>query len=214
MSGVRLENTTLDMLGRARRVVVTEKETVFIDGRGNFDQIAGRVDHIRAEIEQSDSDFDREKLQERLAKIAGGVAVIKVGGRSEAELESRKVRIERAVRVALLAVMEGIATGGGVSLPFLASSPSAPALTGDEAAGAAIVAAALEAPLRQLAANAGFDPDQVVRSIQGKGSTFGLNVHTGRYGDLFAAGIIDAAAVLRIAIQSAVATTERYLMVA
>ena len=165
--GLKLENAGLDMLGRARKVVITKDETTIVDGAGDADQIAGRVNQIRAEIEKSDSDYDREKLQERLAKLAGGVAVIKVGAATEVELKERKHRIEDAVRNAKAAVEEGIVPGGGVALVQAGKTAFDKLdLVGDEATGANIVKVALDAPLRQIAVNAGLEGGVVVEKVR------------------------------------------------
>ncbi|MCW2502604.1 MAG: chaperonin GroEL [Actinomycetia bacterium] len=210
--GLKLENATLDLLGRARKVVVTKDETTVVDGAGDADQIAGRVNQIRAEIEKSDSDYDREKLQERLAKLAGGVAVIKVGAATEVELKERKHRIEDAVRNAKAAVEEGIVAGGGVAL--LQASVIAFEkldLSGDEATGANIVKVALEAPLKQIAVNAGLEGGVVVERVRNLEAGWGLNAATGEYVDLIAAGIIDPAKVTRSALQNAASIAALFL---
>src|SRR6266542_809268 len=188
--GLKLETATLDLLGRARKVVVTKDETTIVEGAGDPDQIQGRVNQIRAEIEKSDSDYDREKLQERLAKLAGGVAVIKVGAATEVELKERKHRIEDAVRNAKAAVEEGIVAGGGVALLQAAAEAFAGLkLTGDEATGANIVKVAVEAPLKQIAINAGLEGGVVVEKVKGLPQGHGLNAATGVYEDLLAAGV-------------------------
>src|SRR5881227_1312331 len=192
--GLKLENTTLDLLGRARKVVVTKDETTIVEGAGDTDQIAGRVNQIKNEIEKSDSDYDREKLQERLAKLAGGVAVIKVGAATEVELKERKHRIEDAVRNAKAAVEEGIVAGGGVALAQAAKVAfDKLELDGDEATGANIVRVALEAPLKQIAINAGHEGGVVVEKVRNSETGHGLNAATGEYVDMIAAGIIDPA---------------------
>src|SRR5918911_1498953 len=198
--GLKLENTGLDLLGRARKVVVTKDETTIVEGAGDADQIAGRVNQIRAEIEKSDSDYDREKLQERLAKLAGGVAVIRAGAATEVELKERKHRIEDAVRNAKAAVEEGIVPGGGVALlqAGLRAFDKLD-LTGDEATGANIVRVALEAPLKQIAVNAGLEGGH------------GLDAATGGYVDLVKAGIIDPAKVTRSALQNAASIAGLFL---
>ncbi len=179
--GLKLENATLDLLGRARKVVVTKDETTIVEGSGDTDQIAGRVNQIRAEIEKSDSDYDREKLQERLAKLAGGVAVIKVGAATEVELKERKHRIEDAVRNAKAAVEEGIVAGGGVALAQAGRTAFEKIdLEGDEATGANIVKVALEAPLKQIAINAGLEGGVVAEKVRGLELGHGLNAATGR----------------------------------
>src|SRR6201747_1017475 len=194
--GLKLENAGLDLLGRARKVVVTKDETTIVEGSGDTDQIAGRVSQIRAEIENSDSDYDREKLQERLAKLAGGVAVIKVGAATEVELKERKHRIEDAVRNAKAAVEEGIVAGGGVGLLQAGTKAlAALELTGDEATGANIVRVAIEAPLKQIAINAGLEGGVVADKVKNLPAGQGLDAATGEYKDLIAAGIVDPAKV-------------------
>jgi chaperonin GroEL len=210
--GLKLENATLDLLGRSRKVVVTKDETTIVEGAGDTEQIAGRVAQIRAEIEKSDSDYDREKLQERLAKLAGGVAVIKAGAATEVELKERKHRIEDAVRNAKAAVEEGIVAGGGVAL--LQASVSAFEkldLTGDEATGANIVRVALEAPLKQIAINAGLEGGVVAEKVRGLAPGHGLDAATGEYVDLIATGIIDPAKVTRSALQNAASIAALFL---
>jgi chaperonin GroEL len=210
--GLKLENTTLDLLGRARKVVITKDETTIVEGAGDAEEIAGRVSQIRAEIEKSDSDYDREKLQERLAKLAGGVAVIRAGAATEVELKERKHRIEDAVRNAKAAVEEGIVAGGGVAL--LQASKTAfekLQLEGDEATGANIVKVALEAPLKQIAVNAGLEGGVVVEKVRGLEGGHGLNAATGEYVDLIAAGIIDPAKVTRSALQNAASIAGLFL---
>ncbi|MGB2571089.1 chaperonin GroEL [Micromonospora citrea] len=202
--GLKLDAVGLDMLGRARKVVVTKDETTIVDGAGDAEQIQGRVNQIRAEIEKSDSDYDREKLQERLAKLAGGVAVIKVGAATEVELKERKHRIEDAVRNAKAAVEEGIVPGGGVALVQAGKTAFDKLdLTGDEATGAQIVKIALDAPLRQIAVNAGLEGGVVVEHVRNLDPGHGLNAANGEYVDLLAAGIIDPAKVTRSALQNA-----------
>ncbi|NJC73628.1 chaperonin GroEL [Planosporangium thailandense] len=202
--GLKLESATLDMLGRARKVVVTKDETTIVDGAGDADQIQGRVNQIRAEIEKSDSDYDREKLQERLAKLAGGVAVIKVGAATEVELKERKHRIEDAVRNAKAAVEEGIVPGGGVALVQAGKTAfDKLELNADEATGAQIVRLALDAPLRQIAANAGLEGGVVVEKVRNLPVGHGLDAASGEYVDMLAAGIIDPAKVTRSALQNA-----------
>lgn len=202
--GLKLDAVSLDMVGRARKVVVTKDETTIVDGAGDAEQIQGRVNQIRAEIDKSDSDYDREKLQERLAKLAGGVAVIKVGAATEVELKERKHRIEDAVRNAKAAVEEGIVPGGGVALVQAGKTAFDKLdLTGDEATGAQIVKIALDGPLRQIAVNAGLEGGVVVEHVRGIEAGHGLNAATGGYVDLMAAGIIDPAKVTRSALQNA-----------
>jgi chaperonin GroEL len=210
--GLKLENVTLDLLGRARKVNVTKDETTIVDGAGDADQIAGRVNEIRAEIERSDSDYDREKLQERLAKLAGGVAVIKVGAATEVELKERKHRIEDAVRNAKAAVEEGIVPGGGVALVHAAKTAFDKLdLVGDEATGANIVKIALDAPLRQIAVNAGHEGGVVVEKVRTLEPGHGLNAQTGEYVDMLSAGIIDPAKVTRSALQNAASIAALFL---
>ncbi|MDT0268110.1 chaperonin GroEL [Streptomyces sp. DSM 44915] len=209
--GLKLENATLDLLGRARKVVITKDETTIVDGAGDSDQVQGRVNQIRAEIENSDSDYDREKLQERLAKLAGGVAVIKAGAATEVELKERKHRIEDAVRNAKAAVEEGIVAGGGVALLQAASALDKLELEGDEATGAAAVRLALEAPLKQIAVNAGLEGGVVVEKVRNLTPGWGLNAATGEYVDLLAAGIPDPTKVTRSALQNAASIAALFL---
>jgi chaperonin GroEL len=210
--GLKLESTGLDMLGRARKFVTTKDETTIVDGAGDTDQIAGRVNQIRSEIEKSDSDYDREKLQERLAKLAGGVAVIKVGAATEVELKERKHRIEDAVRNAKAAVEEGIVAGGGVALVQAADVAFEKLdLTGDEATGAQIVRFATEAPLKQIAINAGLEGGVVAEKVRNLQAGHGLNAATGEYVDMIAEGIIDPAKVTRSALQNAASIAALFL---
>ncbi|MDQ7906645.1 chaperonin GroEL [Phytohabitans sp. ZYX-F-186] len=210
--GLKLDAATLDLLGRARKVVVTKDETTIVDGAGDADQIQGRVNQIRAEIEKSDSDYDREKLQERLAKLAGGVAVIKVGAATEVELKERKHRIEDAVRNAKAAVEEGIVPGGGVALVQAGKTAFDKLdLAGDEATGATIVKIALDAPLRQIAVNAGLEGGVVVEKVRNLETNHGLNAASGEYVDLLSAGIIDPAKVTRSALQNAASIAALFL---
>ncbi|MFK0240670.1 MULTISPECIES: chaperonin GroEL [unclassified Microbacterium] len=210
--GLKLENATLDLLGRARKVIVTKDETTIVEGAGEAEQIEGRVTQIRREIENTDSDYDREKLQERLAKLAGGVAVIKAGAATEVELKERKHRIEDAVRNAKAAVEEGIVPGGGVALIQSGTKAlDALSLTGDEATGANIVRVAIEAPLKQIALNAGLEPGVVANKVSELPSGQGLNAATGEYVDMFAAGIIDPAKVTRSALQNAASIAALFL---
>ena len=207
-----MENTGIELLGRARKVVVTKDETTIVEGAGDPDQIAGRVNQIRAEIDASDSDYDREKLQERLAKLAGGVAVIKAGAATEVELKERKHRIEDAVRNAKAAVEEGIVAGGGVAL--LQASQAAfekLELEGEEAVGANIVKVAVEAPLKQIAVNAGLEGGVVAEKVRHLDASFGLNAATGEYVNLIEAGIIDPAKVTRSALQNAASIAALFL---
>ncbi|MET9316901.1 MULTISPECIES: chaperonin GroEL [unclassified Kribbella] len=210
--GLKLDTVDLELLGQARKIVVTKDETTIVEGSGDADQITGRVNQIRAEIEKSDSDYDREKLQERLAKLAGGVAVIKVGAATEVELKERKHRIEDAVRNAKAAVEEGIVAGGGVAL--LQASVVAfekLELEGDEATGAEIVRKAVEAPLKQIAVNAGLEGGVVVEKVRNLEPGHGLNAATGEYVDLIATGIIDPAKVTRSALQNAASIAALFL---
>ncbi|MFI6075066.1 chaperonin GroEL [Actinoplanes sp. NPDC051343] len=210
--GLKLDGADLSLLGTARKVVITKDETTVVDGGGNAEQIQGRVNQIRAEIEKSDSDYDREKLQERLAKLAGGVAVIKVGAATEVELKERKHRIEDAVRNAKAAVEEGIVPGGGVALVQAGKSAFDKLdLVGDEATGANIVKVALDAPLRQIAVNAGLEGGVVVEKVRNLEAGWGLNAATGEYVDLLAAGIIDPAKVTRSALQNAASIAALFL---
>ncbi len=208
--GLKLDAVSLELLGRARSVIVTKDETTIIDGAGDADQISGRVNQIRKEIENSDSDYDREKLQERLAKLAGGVAVIKVGAATEVELKERKHRIEDAVRNAKAAVEEGIVPGGGVAL-IQASKKVNLDLTGDEATGAQIVISACAAPLRQIAVNAGLEGGVVVEKVAALPAGQGLNAATDEYVDMLKAGIIDPAKVTRSALQNAASIAALFL---
>ncbi|MFD4611109.1 chaperonin GroEL [Streptomyces sp. NPDC088337] len=209
--GLKLENATVDLLGRARKVVITKDETTIVDGAGSTDQVAGRVNQIRAEIENSDSDYDREKLQERLAKLAGGVAVIKAGAATEVELKERKHRIEDAVRNAKAAVEEGIVAGGGVALLQSTSVFDKLELEGDEATGANAVKLALEAPLKQIAVNGGLEGGVVVEKVRNLAVGHGLNAATGEYVDMIAEGIIDPAKVTRSALQNAASIAALFL---
>jgi chaperonin GroEL len=210
--GLKLEAATLDLLGKARKVVITKDETTIVEGAGDDEMIKGRVNQIRAEIEKTDSDYDREKLQERLAKLAGGVAVIKAGAATEVELKERKHRIEDAVRNAKAAVEEGIVSGGGVAL--LQASKKAfekLKLSGDEATGAKIVEFAVEAPLKQIAINAGLEGGVIVEKVRHLEAGHGLNAATGEYVDMIKAGIIDPAKVTRSALQNAASIAALFL---
>ena len=210
--GLKLENTGLDMLGKARKVVSTKDETTIVEGAGSADQIAGRVAQIRTEIENSDSDYDREKLQERLAKLAGGVAVIKVGAATEVELKERKHRIEDAVRNAKAAVEEGIVAGGGVALIQAGKEALKDVkLTGDEATGVNIVRVAIEAPLKQIAVNAGLEGGVVAEKVANLKAGEGLDASSGEYVDMVKAGIIDPAKVTRSALQNAASIAALFL---
>jgi chaperonin GroEL len=210
--GLKLENTTLDLLGRVRKVVITKDETTIVEGAGNADQIAGRVEQIRREMENTDSDYDREKLQERLAKLAGGVAVIKAGAATEVELKERKHRIEDAVRNAKAAVEEGIVAGGGVALIQAGTTAFGKLeLTGDEATGANIVRVAISAPLKQIAINAGLEPGVVADKVAHLPVGHGLNAATGEYVDMLGAGINDPVKVTRSALQNAASIAGLFL---
>ncbi|MDK8804278.1 chaperonin GroEL [Dermabacter hominis] len=210
--GLSLETADLNVLGRARKVVVTKDETTIVEGAGDGDQIAGRVKQIRAEIEVSDSDYDREKLQERLAKLAGGVAVIKAGAATEVELNERKHRIEDAVRNAKAAVEEGIVAGGGVALIQAGKDAFASlSLEGDEATGASIVQVAIEAPLKQIASNAGLEGGVVASKVKQLPVGEGLNAATGEYQNLIEAGVLDPVKVTRSALQNAASIAGLFL---
>jgi chaperonin GroEL len=203
--GLRLDAAELNLLGKARKVVISKEETTIVEGAGDEDQIKGLVQQIRNEIEGSDSDYDREKLQERLAKLAGGVAVIKAGAATEVELKERKHRIEDAVRNAKAAVEEGIVAGGGVALLQAGAAvfKRLTDLTGDEATGAKIVEYAIEAPIKQIAINAGLEGGVVVEKVRHLPAGQGLNAATGEYVDMIKSGIIDPAKVTRSALQNA-----------
>ena len=209
--GLKLDTVTLDMLGRARKVVVTKDDTTIVEGGGSADEITGRVNQIRAEIDRSDSDYDREKLQERLAKLAGGVGVVKVGAATELELKEKKHRIEDAVQTTKAAVEEGIVAGGGVTLLHASEALEKLELDGDEATGANIVKRALGEPLRVIAHNAGLEPGVVTEAVRKLGPGEGLNAATGEYGDLYKAGVIDAAKVTRSALQNAASIAGLFL---
>ncbi|MEN0130564.1 MAG: chaperonin GroEL [Brevundimonas sp.] len=210
--GLKLDTVGLEVLGTARKVVVTKDETTIVEGSGDAKQIAGRVSQIRAEIENSDSDYDREKLQERLAKLAGGVAVIKAGAATEVELKERKHRIEDAVRNAKAAVEEGIVAGGGVALIQAGKTAfEGLKLEGDEATGAAIVKLAIEAPLKQIAINAGLEGGVVAEKVRNLPVGHGLNAATNTYEDLLAAGVNDPVKVTRSALQNAASIAALFL---
>ncbi len=212
--GLKLENVGLDLLGRARKIVVTKDETTIVEGAGDESDIKGRINQIKTEIENTDSDYDREKLQERLAKLSGGVAVIKVGAATEVELKEKKHRIEDAVSTTKAAIEEGVVPGGGVALlrsqtQILDRSEK---LQGDEATGARMVAKAVEAPLKQIAENAGFEGGVIVEKVRNLTKPAeGLNAATGNYEDLFEAGVIDAAKVTRSALQNAASIAALFL---
>src|SRR4051794_25176423 len=209
--GLKLDSVTIELLGQARQVIITKDETTIIDGAGSADQVAGRVNQIRAEIENSDSDYDREKLQERLAKLAGGVAGIKAGAATEGELKERKHRIEDAVRNAKAAVEEGIVAGGGVALLQASAVFEKLELEGDEATGANAVKLALEAPLKQIAVNGGLEGGVIVEKVRNLPIGHGLNAATGEYVDMIAEGIIDPAKVTRSALQNAASIAALFL---
>jgi chaperonin GroEL len=209
--GLKLENTKLSQLGKARRVVIDKDSTTIIDGAGDADAIKGRIKQLKAEIENTDSDFDREKLQERLAKLAGGVAVIKVGAATETEMKEKKHRVEDAVQATRAALEEGIVPGGGVALLNGAESISLDKLEGDDRTGANIIVRALEEPIRQLAANAGLEGSVVVDKVRHAAPGHGLNVDTGEVEDLVKAGIIDPTMVTRSALQNAASIAKNIL---
>jgi chaperonin GroEL len=211
--GLKLENTTLDLLGRAKKIVVTKDETTIIEGAGSDADIKGRISQIKAEIENTDSDYDREKLQERLAKLSGGVAVLKVGAATEVELKEKKHRIEDAVSTTKAAIEEGVVPGGGVALlrSQAAVLKVADSLKGDEATGARLVAKSLEAPLKQIAENAGMEGGVVVDKVRNMKGSEGLNAATGEYEDLVKLGVIDAAKVTRSALQNAASIAALFL---
>jgi chaperonin GroEL len=211
-AGVSLHTATLALLGRARKIVVTKDDTTIVDGRGDADQIAGRASQLRAEIDRTDSDYDREKLQERLAKLSGGIAIIKVGAATEVELKERKHRIEDAVRNAKAAIDEGLLPGGGVALANAAAHALDKLdLTGDEATGANIVRVALTAPLKQIAINAGLEGAVVVDRVNSLPAGHGLNATTGEYVDMIEAGIVEPAKVTRSALQNAASIAALFL---
>jgi chaperonin GroEL len=209
--GLKLENTQLSQLGKARRVVVTKDTTTIIDGAGEKKEIEGRINQIRQEIESTDSDFDREKLQERLAKLAGGVAVVKVGAATETELKEKKHRVEDALQATRAALEEGIVPGGGVALLNAQEAIDAGGLEPDAATGTEIVRRALEEPIRQIADNSGFEGSVVVEKIRGMKPGEGLNAESGEYGDLVADGVIDPTMVTRSALQNAASIAKNIL---
>jgi chaperonin GroEL len=211
--GLKLENTQLSQLGHARRVVVAKDTTTIIDGAGDADAIKGRINQIKTEIENTDSDFDREKLQERLAKLSGGVAVVKVGAATETEMKEKKHRVEDALQATRAALEEGIVPGGGVALLAAASAVSVDGATADddERTGARIVLRALEEPMRQLAENAGLEGSVVVNDVRKAKKGQGLNAATNEIVDLVAAGIIDPAMVTRSALQNAASIAKNIL---
>jgi chaperonin GroEL len=201
--GTKLENVTVDMLGTAKKVVITKEETTIIEGAGSKEDVLGRISQIKAQIDKTDSNYDREKLQERLAKLSGGVAVIKVGASTETELKEKKHRYEDALSATRAAVEEGIVAGGGSTLLFAAQDLSTEGMTSDEATGVMIVKRALEEPLRQIAKNAGLEGSVIVERVRAAGKGQGLNAVTGEITDLVAAGIVDPAKVTRSTIQNA-----------
>jgi chaperonin GroEL len=201
--GLKLENVDIDLLGKARKVVVIKDTTTIVEGQGSEDEVAGRIQQIKAEIEKTDSDWDREKLQERLAKLSGGVAVIKVGAATEVELKEKKHRIEDAVSATRAAVEEGIVPGGGVTLVRAEAVLDGLGLEGDEATGAKIVRNALSEPARRIAQNAGFEGSVVVQQLRGETGDNGFDAATGEWVDMVKTGIIDPAKVTRSALQNA-----------
>ncbi len=209
--GLKLENATLDLLGTARKIVITKDDTTVVEGGGKEQDIKGRINQIKGEIEKTDSDYDREKLQERLARLAGGVAVIKVGAATEVELKEKKHRIEDAVQSTKAAVEEGVVPGGGVALLNTQAALDKVDLEGDELTGAQIVRRALEEPLKQIAANAGLEGGVVVEKVRSLDTGFGLNAETGEYQDMFKAGIIDPTKVTRSALQNAASIAALFL---
>jgi chaperonin GroEL len=201
--GLKLENTQISQLGHARRVVVAKDNTTIIDGAGDSEAIKGRINQIKNEIENTDSDFDREKLQERLAKLAGGVAVVKVGAATETEMKEKKHRVEDALQATRAALEEGIVPGGGVALLRATEAVKVDALDGDEQTGARIILRALEEPVRQLAENSGLEGSVVVNEVRKAKGNVGLNADTGETEDLIKAGVIDPAMVTRSALENA-----------
>jgi chaperonin GroEL len=209
--GLKLENIQLDILGKARKVVVTKDDTTIVEGGGSEDEIKGRINQIKAEIEKTDSDYDREKLQERLAKLAGGVAVIKVGAATEVELKEKKHRIEDAVQTTKAAVEEGIVPGGGVALLSAQSALDKLALEGDEGTGVRLVRRALEEPLKQIAVNAGLEGGVVSEKVRTLDPGWGLDADSGEYSDMMKSGIVDATKVTRSALQNAASIAALFL---
>ena len=210
--GLKLENTQLSQLGRARRVVVAKDTTTIVDGNGDSDAIKGRIKQIKAEIEDTDSDFDREKLQERLAKLSGGVAVVKVGAATETEMKEKKHRVEDALQATRAALEEGIVAGGGVALLRAADAVKVDAIDDEDArTGARIVLRALEEPLRQIANNSGLEGSVVVNDVRKAKRNEGLNASTGDIEDLVKAGVIDPAMVTRSALQNAASIAKNIL---
>ncbi len=211
--GIKLENVSVDMLGKARKIIVTKDETTIVEGAGSPDDVKGRITQIKNEIERTDSDYDREKLQERLAKLAGGVAVIKVGAATEVELKEKKHRIEDAVQSTKAAVEEGVVPGGGVALLRTtdAVQKAADALEGDEKTGALIVRKALEEPLKQISVNAGYEGGVVIEKVRSLKANDGFNAANGEYGDMFKFGLPDPAKVTRSALQNAASIAALFL---
>jgi chaperonin GroEL len=211
--GLKLENVTLDLLGSAKKIIVTKDETTVVEGAGSEDDIKGRINQIKTEIDNTDSDYDREKLQERLAKLSGGVAVLKVGAATEVELKEKKHRIEDAVSTTKAAIEEGVVPGGGVALlrAQTAVQSAINELDGDEATGAAAVLKSLETPLKQIAENAGLEGGVVVEKVRSLKGANGLNAQTGDYEDLVKIGVIDAAKVTRSALQNAASIAALFL---
>jgi chaperonin GroEL len=210
--GLKLENTQVSQLGRARRVVVAKDTTTIVDGAGDTDAIKGRINQIKTEVENTDSDFDREKLQERLAKLSGGVAVVKVGAATETEMKEKKHRVEDALQATRAALEEGIVAGGGVALLEAIEAINLDAIgEEDEKTGAKIVVRALEEPLRQIAENAGHEGSVVVNEVRRSEKGKGLNAATGEYTDLVADGVIDPAMVTRSALQNAASIAKNIL---
>jgi chaperonin GroEL len=209
--GLKLENTQVSQLGHARRVVVSKDTTTIIDGAGEKSGIEGRINQIRQEIDSTDSDFDREKLQERLAKLAGGVAVVKVGAATETEMKEKKHRVEDALQATRAALEEGIVPGGGVALLNAVAAIDPSGLEADEATGAEIIRRSLEEPIRQIAENSGLEGSVVVNKIQGLKPGEGLNAETGDYGDLIKDGVIDPTMVTRSALQNAASIAKNIL---
>jgi chaperonin GroEL len=210
--GLKLENTKLTQLGKARRVVVDKDSTTIIDGAGDSDGIKGRIKQLKSEIENTDSDFDREKLQERLAKLAGGVAVVKVGAATETEMKEKKHRVEDALQAARAALEEGVVPGGGVALLNAVESIKLDSFEGDERTGASIIVRALQEPVRQLAYNAGLEGSVVVDEVRKAAKGQGLNVDTNEVEDLVKVGIIDPTMVVRSALQNAASIAKNILM--
>ncbi|MET0800431.1 MAG: chaperonin GroEL [Actinomycetota bacterium] len=209
--GLKLENATLDLLGTARKVIVTKDETTIVEGAGKDEEVQGRINQIKSEIEKTDSDYDREKLQERLAKLSGGVAVIKVGAATEVELKEKKHRIEDAVQSTKAAVEEGIVPGGGVALLNAQTALDKVDLEGDEATGANIIRRALEEPIKQIAVNAGLEGGVIVEKVRALDPGNGLNAATGEYGDMVKFGVIDPTKVTRSALQNAASIAALFL---